>query len=253
MVSTALLVVTRARQSAPNQHCRDGRTDITTWTTGCRAAPQPAIPRSRVISDRGSPRSRHASLHDRPVDPMTLKAGGPLAAPVGVAPTPLACPRRAIATRCARHPHRDDGQRSRCPRYSSRSTALCAARGERTHRARSESDPSVPARTCGKLIDLPRCHRSVSLPRLARGDRSRSTLADWSSSSCNLFRAFDKAEPAHKLLVRAALGAKPSADRLAVEPDVEPHTQDRILVGADLLVHEPHRRLASMLARRGTP
>ena len=74
--SIAFLVVTRARQSAPHQHGRDVRTDITTWTTGCRPAPQPAIPGSRVISDRGSPRSRHASLRDRPVDPMRLKARG---------------------------------------------------------------------------------------------------------------------------------------------------------------------------------
>jgi hypothetical protein len=53
----------------------------------------------------------------------------------------------------------------------------------------------------------------------------------------------DEAEPAHKLLVRAALGAKPSAYRLAVETHVEPHAHHSVLIAADLLMHEPTVRL----------
>jgi hypothetical protein len=48
----------------------------------------------------------------------------------------------------------------------------------------------------------------------------------------------DKAEPAHKLLVRAALGAQPSAYRLAVETHVESHAHHSVLIAADLLMHE---------------
>jgi hypothetical protein len=48
----------------------------------------------------------------------------------------------------------------------------------------------------------------------------------------------DKAEPAHEPLVRAALGAKPSAYRLAVETHVEPHAHHAVLIAADLLRHE---------------
>jgi hypothetical protein len=63
----------------------------------------------------------------------------------------------------------------------------------------------------------------------------------------------DKAEPAHEPFVRTPLGAEPSAYRLAVEIQVEPHAQRAILIGAGLVFHWADRTRASRLARRGAP
>jgi hypothetical protein len=104
-----------------------------------------------VIWDRGRQRSRHASLHDRPVDPMTLKARG-LGRRSWCRADTACVPRRAIATRRARHPHRDDSQRSRCGSGASAALAQdvwaagCCLFAHRVHAAEAGTSRLAVAR-----------------------------------------------------------------------------------------------------------
>jgi hypothetical protein len=65
-------------------------------------------------------------------------------------------------------------------------------------------------------------------------------------------QGIDEAEPAHKLLVSAPLGAQPSADRLPVEPQLELHPQQNLLIRDGFVVHRagPYARFAATASGR---
>jgi hypothetical protein len=49
----------------------------------------------------------------------------------------------------------------------------------------------------------------------------------------------DEAEPAHERFLGTPFGAKPSADRLAIEVEFELYARHAILVGAGVVIHMP--------------